>query len=347
MTGTKPGDGPRVRFRPASGPGVGGGHVMRCLALAEALRARGARCDFACEPDGAALVRQFGEDRYPVRSPDGVLAEGADIVVFDSYRIDAATEAPVRAAGCTVAVIDDLADRPHACDLLLDPGYGRTAQDYAGRVPPGAMVLTGPSHALLRRAFAERAAADRGRDRHGPVRRVFVSFGLSDPGGVALRVHEALRSRLAGVQVDLALAEGVQSLPALRARAAQDPNLHLHVNAADVAALMGAADLAIGAGGGSTWERAALRLPTLAVIVAENQRRMIERLAQDGGLLSVDLDQPDFETALAAAYDRLQDGTLRQALADRAAAQCDGQGADRVAQALLALWRQSTIRAGA
>ena len=324
MTGTKPGDGPRVRFRPASGPGVGGGHVMRCLALAEALRARGARCDFACEPDGAALVRQFGEDRYPVRSPDGVLAEGADIVVFDSYRIDAATEAPVRAAGCTVA-----------------------AQDYAGRVPPGATVLTGPSHALLRPAFAERAAADRGRDRHGPVRRVFVSFGLSDPGGVALRVHEALRSRLAGVPVDLALAEGVQSLPALRARAAGDPHLHLHVNATDVAALMGAADLAIGAGGGSTWERAALRLPTLAVIVAENQRRMIERLAQDGGLLSVDLDQPDFETALAAAYDRLQDAGLRRKLADRAAALCDGQGADRVAQALLALWRQSTIRAGA
>ena len=119
------------------------------------------------------------------------------------------------------------------------------------------------------------------------------------------------------------------------------------MNATDVAALMGAADLAIGAGGGSTWERAALRLPTLAVIVAENQRRMIERLAQDGGLLSVDLDQPDFETALAAAYDRLQDAGLRRKLADRAAALCDGQGADRVAQALLALWRQSTIRAGA
>ena len=93
MTGTQPGEGPRVRFRPASGPGVGGGHVMRCLALAEALRARGARCDFACEPDGVALVRQFGGDVYPVRPPSGNVAEGTDIVVFDSYRIDAATEA--------------------------------------------------------------------------------------------------------------------------------------------------------------------------------------------------------------------------------------------------------------
>jgi spore coat polysaccharide biosynthesis predicted glycosyltransferase SpsG len=244
-------------------------------------------------------------------------------------------------------VIDDLADRPHDCDLLLDPGYGRVPEDYAGRVPSAALLLTGPAHALLRRAFAEVPDADRLRDRGGPVRRVFISFGLSDPGGVALRVHDALRSRLQGVEVDLALADGVESLPQLRCRAAQDPRLHLHVDAPRVDALMAGADLAIGAGGSSTWERAALRLPTLAVIVAENQRRMITRLAQDGALLSVALDQPDFPEALGAAYDRLQDGALRQRLADRAAALCDGRGADRVAQALLARWRQSTIRAGA
>jgi UDP-2,4-diacetamido-2,4,6-trideoxy-beta-L-altropyranose hydrolase len=329
---------------------VGGGHVMRCLALADALQRLGARCDFACAPEGAALITRFGGGAFPVRALSdgrvGSLADGADIVVFDSYRIDAAMEGPVRAAGCPVAVIDDLADRPHDCDLLLDPGYGRTPADYAGRVPPAAVVLTGPAYALLRSGFASLPVADRQRDCRGPVRRVFLSFGLSDPGGVAVRVYDALRARLQGVEVDLALADGVQSLPLLQHRARSDRNLHLHVNATGIEVLMARADLAIGAGGGSTWERAALHLPTLAVIVAENQRQMITRLTEAGAVLSVALDQPGFDAALGTAYDRLQDGTLRQTLADHAAGLCDGRGADRAAAAVLALLPHATIRAG-
>ena len=322
---------------------------MRCLALADALRNRGARCDFACGPDGAALITRFSNAGYPVRSLTAGWADGADVVVFDSYRIDAVTEVQARAAGCTVAVIDDLADRPHDCDLLVDPGYGRAPGDYAGRVPPGAILLTGPTYALLRPAFAALADADADgrRDRSGPVRRVFISFGLSDPGGVALRAYDALRSRLRALTVDLALAVDADSLPGLRQRAAQDPNLQLHVNATRVEALMAAADLAIGGGGGATWERAALRLPSLAVIVAENQREIITRMAANHCLLALSLDRPDFATALRAAYDQLLDAGLRRALAESAADLCDGRGADRVAQALLARWAQSTRRAGA
>ena len=160
--------------------------------------------------------------------------------------------------------------------------------------------------------------------------------GESDVGGVAARVYDALRSRLAGVDIDLALAGDAVSLNPLRARAETDANLILHVNATDVVALMGRADAAIGAGGGSTWERACLGLPTLAVIVAENQRETIERLTQDGVLLSVSLDDPDFEEALNGAFDRLSDAAIRANLANGAARLCDGQGADRAAEALLA-----------
>jgi spore coat polysaccharide biosynthesis predicted glycosyltransferase SpsG len=110
----------------------------------------------------------------------------------------------------------------------------------------------------------------------------------------------------------------------------------LHIDRRAVGELMAQADAAIGAGGASTWERACLGLPTLAIVVADNQRPMIERLGADGVLLSVDLDAADFELRLGQAYEDLCDATLRGRIAERASALCDGQGAGRAAEALLA-----------
>ena len=336
----------RVLFLPDSGQGVGGGHVMRCLSLADALDRRGAACSFACAAEGEALVTRHAAGRFPVARaslagvdalPPGLL-DDVDAVVFDSYRIGLSAETAVRATGRAVLVMDDLADRPHDCDLLLDPAYGRRAEDYDALAPAAAKRLVGPGFALLRRKFAQLRGQATMLRPGGALRRVFVSFGLADPGGVTLAVIRALRSRLAGVKVDIALGRDAVSLAPLTELAARDPSLRLHVDATDVAGLMLGADLAIGAGGGSTWERACLRLPTLAVIVAENQRAMVERLTADGLLLSVDLAGPAFEHGLLAAFDQLAtDPALRRQLAERSANLCDGQGADRVADTLLQL----------
>ena len=168
-------------------------------------------------------------------------------------------------------------------------------------------------------------------------RRLFVSFGLSDVGGVAARAVAAIRARFATIEIDVALASDAQSLARLEARAAADPALRLHIDASNMAPLMAVADLAVGAGGASTWERCCLGLPTLAVIVADNQRRAIQGLAKVGALLAVELDDPAFETKLTVTLDHLWEPRMRAALRTASAAVCDGGGAARVADAILAL----------
>ena len=106
-------------------------------------------------------------------------------------------------------------------------------------------------------------------------------------------------------------------------------------DATDVAGLMRAADAAVGAGGASTWERCALGLPTLAVVVAENQRAMISAMAGEGRLLAADIHAPGFEEALRTGFEALQRSEVRARLSKAARALCDGRGASRVAEAVM------------
>ncbi len=332
-------------FAPAAGADIGGGHLMRDLALAEALQARGATSVFAVPSWGERLVRRYADGFVPVHPLAGsgqadLIAQAVEVVrphvlVLDDYGLDADATAALRHPGLTIVVVDDLADRTYACDLLVDPGHGRGASDYAGRVPADCEVLAGPRYALLRTGFAQTGEPpDRSAD--GPVGRVFVSFGLSDVGGIAALAVERLRPRAPRVRFDVALGADAASLPRLRSLAAVDPGVVVHADARDVAALMRTADVAVGAGGSATWERCALGLPTLAVVVADNQRAMIDRLAQAGAVLAVDMAAPDFDLALDAAFDRLCTPALRRSLAQASSALCDGRGAGRVADALIA-----------
>ncbi len=325
---------------PASGPGVGGGHVMRGLTLAEALAARGIACRFAVGPAGAALIERFAKGAFPVTPIAGLTTLPAalgttkhDLLVVDDYGADVTMEAGLRHLFRRIAVIDDLADRAHEADVLIDPGFERRAEDYDGLLPPGALRLVGPAYALVRPAFAARRAAALARPLAETPARVFAGFGLGDAGGIAARAVRWIRAALPEAHIDLAVGADAESLPALEAMA--DPALHLHVDAADPAALMTGADFAVGAGGASTWERACLGLPSLAVVLADNQRAMIRRMAAAGALLAVDLAEPAVEIRVGEALAQLCAPETRRALRARSAALCDGQGSGRVADALI------------
>ena len=343
------GGAPRVLFAPAAGAGIGGGHVMRDLALAAALQARGAHCTFAVPAWGARLVARFAEAPVEAialeRSGDAAAIaraldeSSAEALIVDDFSLDAAAVAPLRRPDLRIAVIDDLADRAYACDLLVDPGHARAVGDYAGLTPPACRLLVGPAYALLRASFARAAQAPRA-GAEGPVARVFVSFGLSDLDGVAGQAVAALRPRAPLARFDVALASDAESLPRLQRMAAADAGVRLHVDARDVAALMQAADVGVGAGGSAVWERCALGLPSLAVVVADNQRPGLARLAAAGATLRLERAGADFEGRLGAAFERLCAPDLRGDLAAASRAVCDGQGAGRVAEALLALVRR-------
>lgn len=323
----------RIVFVCAAGPSVGGGHVMRSLTLARALEARGAACAFLETPEVAAVLDAFGPDM--ARSDT---AEPFDAVVFDSYALSADDHRAI-AKGRPTLVIDDLADRPLAADLVLDAGPARRAEDYAGLVPAHARLLLGPNHAPVRPAFvALREAALARRAARGPVRRVLVSLGMTDVGGITGRAAALLAPILGDVTLDLVVGGAAPSLPALRALAEADPRFVLHVDAQDMPRLVLEADLAIGAGGSTTWERCVLALPALTLILADNQIAAARALEAAGVTPCLDVAAEDFEAALVAlAKTLIDEPNRRAALSVASAAVCDGRGADRAAEAVLGM----------
>lgn len=321
----------RILFVCAAGPSVGGGHVMRSLTLARALAQGGATCGFLAGPEVAAVLNAFAPDM--ARAEDDA---GFDAVVFDHYGLSAEDQRAL-AKGRPTLVIDDLADRPLASDLVLDSGPARKAQDYAGLVPARARLLLGPSHAPVRPAFAalrEKALARRAQ--RTPVRRILVSLGLTDVGGITERVVGLLRPLIGEAALDVVVGGAAPSLPALRALARRDPRLVLHVDAQDMPQLTLEADLAVGAGGSTTWERCVLALPTLALILADNQAPAARALAAAGVAPCLDVAAPDFETVFAREVsDLLDNADRRAALSAASAGVCDGLGAERAAAAFL------------
>jgi UDP-2,4-diacetamido-2,4,6-trideoxy-beta-L-altropyranose hydrolase len=234
-----------------------------------------------------------------------------------------------------VLVLDDLADRPIGADVIVDSGPARTVEDYDGLVPHEARLLLGPNFAPVRPEFAalrETALAWRGE----PVQRILVSLGLTDVDGVTARLIERLRPRVGDSGLDIVLGANAPSLPGLSKVARRDPRLTLHVDTPHMARLTAEADIAVGAAGSSTWERCTLGLPTLMVVLADNQRGAADALAARGAALVVDISASDFEPRFDRALTRLMiDADLRRSLAATSAEICDGQGAGRAATAFL------------
>jgi UDP-2,4-diacetamido-2,4,6-trideoxy-beta-L-altropyranose hydrolase len=320
--------GPTILFIADAGPEVGGGHVMRSLTLARALETEDARCVFLSSPAAAKVLTAFAPDIEQREAPGAF-----DAVVFDHYGLGRSEHLGL-AGRRPALVIDDLANRPLGADLVLDSGPSRTESDYVGLVPAGARLLLGPDYAPVRPQFGALRAEALAR-RSGPPRRALVSMGLTDVGGITLRVLKALTAQLAGLQVDVVMGAGADGLPAVRALTDANAETTLHVDSADMAELMVQADVGIGGGGSTTWERCTLGLPSIQVVLAENQRPAAAAIAERGAALVVDAG-PGFETDLERAFGALMsDAERRTALAKASAEICDGLGAGRVAHAFL------------
>ena len=339
---------PRILFLADAGPRVGGGHVMRSLTLAQALEAEGATCTFLVTPPAKALLEAFGGGMPFVETDDITLAEliecAAEVardhnaVVIDHYRLSALDHLAI-ADGRPTLVIDDLADRPLAADLVLDSGPAREAGDYEDLVGRDTELLLGPDNAPVRPAFAalRREALTR-RAGAPPVRRILVSLGLTDVDGITGRVVDLMLPITGDATLDVVLGSGAPSLHRLRGLAIHEPRLVLHVDSQDMPQLTLRADLAVGAGGSTSWERCVLALPTVLLVLAANQREASQALVQADAVVALDVADPDFDAAFAAELTRLiDDPLLRDRLSSASAAVCDGRGAARVAARFLAL----------
>ncbi len=336
--------GPSILFVVDAGAAVGGGHVMRSLTLAQALATQRASVCFAAPPAVGAILAAFAPDTPQISAASSATddlsaalkSERFDAVVFDHYGL---AEPDHRLIGRNkpALVLDDLADRQLGANLVLDSGPARRAEDYDGLIPDGARLLLGPQYAPVRAEFAalrETALSWRGE----PVRRILVSLGLTDVDAITGRVVERLRPRVSDVGIDVVLGAEAPSLPSLAKIAKRDTRIQLHIDSPHMARLTAEADIAIGAAGSSTWERCTLGLPTLMLVLADNQRAAARTLAERNAAIVLDPAASNFESAFDRALMRLTtDAALRRQLAAASAELCDGQGAPRVAETFLKL----------
>lgn len=329
----------RILFVVDAGPLVGGGHVMRALTLAQALQAQGATCSFSGPPAMAAILDAYAPDMARIDAAD--LARTStqadfDALVFDHYGLGESDHRAL-ARGRPVLVVDDLADRSLGADIVVDAGPARRAADYLGLTPDDARLLLGPGFAAVRPEFAalrEPALAWRGE----PVQRILIAMGLTDVDGITARVVERVRPRLNDTGIDIVIGAETPSYPGLLKIARRDPRILLHVDTPHMARLTAEADIGIGAPGSSTWERCVLGLPSVLVVLAENQRPAARAMAELGAALVVDVADADFETAFDRALMKLlRDAETRREMAARSAGVCDGLGAGRTAEILLKL----------
>ena len=344
-----------VSFRTDASLQIGSGHLMRCLALADALAARGARVRFLCREvteSLAALVAARGHEleRLNSATSDGhgpgisqeadaratvaaLAGGGCEWLVVDHYGLDAEWERRTRAATRRLMAIDDLADRPHECDVLLDQNLQpEGASRYSGKVPRRCQLLLGPHYALLRAEFATRRVAVR--PRGGAVRRILVSFGGVDAGNYTARALEALRS-IAPRDFAVDAVIGAEHPARVQLETlCREERFVLHIQTPHVADLVAAADLAVGSGGSMTWERCCLGLPALVTATAANQLKVVHAAALAGVLYA--LPGGPLEVAALDFHIRglIANPWLRESFSRAGMALVDGRGASRVARVL-------------
>lgn len=359
----------KVAIRVDASHEIGTGHLTRCLTLADRLAEKAIHCIFICRSVPDALSKVIAEHGHAsLRLPPAAAfdarasvlryaawlgadwqedAEGTfriisearvDWLITDHYGIDRRWQSFVRPAVGHIMVIDDIADRTHDCDLLLDQN-DLTGGDlrYRSLVPASCQLLLGPRYALLRPEFAawrQKAAAPR-------EPRLHVCFGGSDPANhtaMAIAALDAIAPNFAtDIVVGSAHADKAEIEMACRTR----PYLRLHVATPRMAELMAQATLALGAGGVMSWERLCLGLPAIIVAIEQNQAETGANLDRLGLASYLGPGETVTPAMMADAICNLiSDAPRLAAMREAALALVDGLGADRVAGILVEMSRQ-------
>lgn len=365
----------RVAFRTDASLQVGSGHVMRCLTLADALKAQGAQCHFISREHPGHLLevirqRSFTVTGLPAALPQpststqdpskhakepvhaawlgcdwqtdalqtGVILASLqpDWLVIDHYALDQRWQETVAPHYRKLLVIDDLADRPHRCDLLLDQNLGRQPQDYTSLVPVACQVLIGPHYALLRPEFAALRDYSLKRRVNRQLKQLLITMGGVDLPNATGQVLKALKARTLRADCRITVVMGVKApwLAQVRELAEQMPwPTEVVVNVDDMAQRMADSDLCIGAAGSSSWERCCLGVPTLMVVQAENQQlgaKAIEaaHAARLIGAVS------DIATQLPLAIAELIESECNGFMSLAASVVTDGRGIEKVLRAM-------------
>lgn len=353
----------KVAIRVDASSQIGTGHFMRCMTLADSLKKRDAEVLFVsrhlpehlrslaqqrghgCEIlDGAVDPGDAGDLAHSRWLGTSQAADAQDTVkiltgtqwdwlIVDHYGLDIRWESRLRHAAKKIMVIDDIADRRHDCDMLLDQNYYADMDvRYTGKVPEHCQLLLGPKYALLRDEFRE--LRKQVKPRVGPVRRILVFFGGIDADNYTSLAIEALASmERHNIHVDVVIGVQHPYIEGIK-NACVTYGFDCHVQTERMAELMASADLAIGAGGSTTWERCCLALPSIVFVLADNQKGIARSLEQLGCSHCVS-ERPVTLVVMREAIRKLLDQMdYLKKLSENSYSLVDGFGIDRVRKKL-------------
>jgi len=332
---------------------IGSGHIMRCLVLAKILKSRGHEIIFATRPqkgDFVDYIQQQGIEVIELHRTSCVIepkdnndyqawlqtpwlddsndfiekAGNTDLVIVDHYGIDKNWEKHVsQSLNCKMFVIDDLV-RQHHADLILDQTFGRKKGEY-GTSTKCTEVLVGSQHSLLAPQYGALRSLAEAKVSISPVYKVLVTMGAIDTPNVTLKVLDALSS-IKNIEVTVLLSTRAPHYDSVSAFCDSHKKIN-HIDFSDdVATLMLEHDIAIGAPGSTSWERACLGLPSIIVPIAENQIDIAENIANAGAAIKLNIG--DIELGFKNAFNQIIDNWSVYRRANFMIT--DGQGAFRV-----------------
>lgn len=297
-----------VVFRVDASNQIGTGHVMRCLTLADSLRSSGAKCIFLSRAFAGNLIDFIQAEGHEVislplpeadqtcfvgepvhsswrgvswkldaqQSKEALTGLSIDWLVVDHYGLWKPWETELRTICTKILVIDDLADREHDCDFLVDQNITASKSRYAQLVPHSCYMALGLRFALLRPEFAQR---------NGSVSvvsenpRIFLCFGGADTNAYTCRLVVILSAeKYRHLPLEVVVGANFRHSEQLNGLAKLRGDARVHQDVNNVASIMLKCSFAIGAGGVMTWERMNLGLPTILFGIADNQCELINHL---------------------------------------------------------------------
>lgn len=311
----------KVIFRVDSSLKMGTGHVMRCLTLAQALKENGVNVEFICRKHEGNLIDKICSNGFNVHKLE-VLEEVDDKLIHshwlgstqqqdaddcinilkakktswlivDHYALDSQWQKRLKPYYEKLMVIDDLADRKHQCDILLDQTFARQQEDYLILTPKNCQLLLGSQYALLRPEFSEWREFSLERRSKPEFKQLFINIGGVDVNNVTENILDRLElcNLSNDMSITVVMGGSAPYLESVKSKSITLPyKTEVKVDVGNMAELMANADIAIGASGATTWERCCLGLPTIQLITAYNQEFIASKLNKINAIKLVEID---------------------------------------------------------
>lgn len=303
----------QVVIRTDASTQIGSGHVMRCLTLAKQLKKNDIKVTFITRDlygNMNEFIRSEGFEVFELSSSESithwewstdhwledvnetisvikVMKQSVDMIIVDHYSIDIKWEQQIRSFTKKIMVIDDLANRKHDCDFLLDQNYHLDIDNrYDLLVPNDCLKFLGPNYVLLRDEFL--SIDPMKNDKDGTIKNIIIFFGGADMTGETVKTINAIEKIIApDIVVNVVVGNANPFKQKIKYFCEDKSNFNYYCQIDFMSKLLLTADLAIGAAGTASWERIYLQVPAIVTIIAENQREITNALATRGAIVSL------------------------------------------------------------